>query len=103
MPGRLSANWRLPKRSISSATKWCRGNPDLERSQIDNYDLRWEWFRRPGEVFAASVFYKEIIDPIERQFIDQEGKKITFENRESGTLLGFESKPALPSTSSSRT
>jgi len=67
-----------------------RGNPNLKRSQIDNYDLRWEWFRRPGEVFAASLFYKKIAKPIERQFIDQEGAKVTFENRESGTLLGFE-------------
>ena len=67
-----------------------RGNPNLKRSQIDNYDFRWEWFRRPGEVFAASFFYKEIIAPIERQFIDQEGAKVTFENRESGALMGFE-------------
>jgi outer membrane receptor protein involved in Fe transport len=67
-----------------------RGNPDLKRSQIDNYDIRWEWFRRPGEVFAASFFYKEIVAPIERQFFDREGKKVTFENRESGTLMGFE-------------
>ena len=41
------------------------GNPDLRISQIENYDLRLEWFRRPGDVLAASVFYKEITDPIE--------------------------------------
>jgi TonB-dependent receptor len=41
------------------------GNPDLVLSTIENYDLRWEWFRRPGEVLAASLFTKRIEDPIE--------------------------------------
>ena len=41
------------------------GNPDLKQSRIDNYDLRIEWFPRPGEVFAASLFYKEFTYPIE--------------------------------------
>jgi TonB-dependent receptor len=41
------------------------GNPDLVISSIDNYDLRWEWFPRPGDVLAASLFYKAISDPIE--------------------------------------
>lgn len=41
------------------------GNPDLKLSTITNYDLRWEWFRRPGEVLAASLFEKRIEDPIE--------------------------------------
>ncbi len=41
------------------------GNPDLKLSSIANYDLRWEWFPAPGDVIAASLFYKEITDPIE--------------------------------------
>ncbi|HEX5042676.1 MAG TPA: TonB-dependent receptor [Candidatus Polarisedimenticolaceae bacterium] len=41
------------------------GNPDLELSTIENYDLRWEWFRRSGEVLALSAFTKRIQDPIE--------------------------------------
>ena len=41
------------------------GNPDLKLSTIENYDLRWEWFRRPGEVLALSAFTKRIQDPIE--------------------------------------
>jgi TonB-dependent receptor len=41
------------------------GNPDLVLSTIENYDLRWEWFRRPGEVLAVSAFTKSIEDPIE--------------------------------------
>nr|MCU0254316.1 TonB-dependent receptor [Acidobacteriota bacterium] len=41
------------------------GNPDLKLSSIANYDLRWEWFPGPGDVIAASLFYKDITDPIE--------------------------------------
>ena len=41
------------------------GNPEIVLSEITNYDLRWEWFRRPGEVFAASLFYKDLQNPIE--------------------------------------
>ncbi len=41
------------------------GNPDLQISSIENYDLRWEWFPNPGDVLAASVFFKTLTDPIE--------------------------------------
>jgi TonB-dependent receptor len=41
------------------------GNPDLSISRITNYDLRWEWFMRPGDVLAVSLFHKELEDPIE--------------------------------------
>ena len=41
------------------------GNPVLQRSRITNFDLRWEWFPRPGAVFAVSGFYKKFKDPIE--------------------------------------
>ncbi len=42
------------------------GNPRLTRTLIRNWDLRWEWFTRPGEVIAISGFYKRFQDPIER-------------------------------------
>ncbi|MGH8005124.1 MAG: TonB-dependent receptor domain-containing protein [Limisphaerales bacterium] len=42
------------------------GNPNLKRTLIHNYDLRWEWFERPGELYSISGFYKRFIDPIER-------------------------------------
>ena len=41
------------------------GNVDLVRTTVNNMDLRWEWFARPGEIFAASVFAKQFNDPIE--------------------------------------
>lgn len=45
------------------------GNPALERTQIMNYDLRWEWFPRGGEVVAASGFFKSFANPIEQFYL----------------------------------
>ena len=42
------------------------GNPDLQRALIRNVDLRLETFPGAGEVLAASVFYKDFSNPIER-------------------------------------
>jgi TonB-dependent receptor len=67
------------------------GNPNLRISKITNYDARWEWFRRPGEVLAVSAFYKNIQDPIE--FISFAAANRTFVqpvNFERGRLLGLE-------------
>jgi len=66
------------------------GNPNLRRSMIDNYDLRWEWFPRPGEVFSAGVFYKNLKDPIEQINVDNSGEKISYVNRDQALVYGFE-------------
>ena len=49
------------------------GNPDLRRALIQNYDLRWEWYPRSGEVLSLAVFAKQFHDPIERVFVIQTG------------------------------
>ena len=41
------------------------GNPQLRRSLITNYDLRFETFPNIGEVFAAGFFFKDFSNPIE--------------------------------------
>jgi outer membrane receptor protein involved in Fe transport len=41
------------------------GNPFLEQTNIDNYDIRWEWFPKFGELIAVSLFYKNIDKPLE--------------------------------------
>jgi hypothetical protein len=40
------------------------GNRALERSLITNGDARWEFYPRPGELFAVSGFYKTFDKPI---------------------------------------
>ena len=45
------------------------GNPSLDRTRILNYDLRWEWFPRAGELVAVSAFYKNFTNPIEQFYL----------------------------------
>lgn len=42
------------------------GNPDLEESLIQNYDLRYELFPDAGEIASLSLFYKHFDQPIEK-------------------------------------
>lgn len=65
------------------------GNPDLKMSEVTNYDLRWEMFPDGGdELFAVSVFFKELTNPIE-QVIDRFGF-ISWDNVETGEVKGLE-------------
>lgn len=67
------------------------GNPDLKRTTVNNVDLRWEWFVRPGEILAVSGFYKGFTNPIERTLEPQAvNREITFENQEDAVVLGAE-------------
>lgn len=72
------------------------GNPELERTLITNYDLRWEWFMRPGEVLAVSGFYKYFQQPIERVFVSN-NNQVTYVNVPAATVYGveFEARKAL--------
>ncbi|MBD3289017.1 TonB-dependent receptor plug domain-containing protein [candidate division KSB1 bacterium] len=67
------------------------GNPELKRTLIDNYDIRWEWFSRPGEIYAVSAFYKNFQDPIERAFIvSASNREITWKNVDEAKTMGVE-------------
>jgi TonB-dependent receptor len=65
------------------------GNADLQRTLIDNYDLRWEWFVRPGEIIAMSGFYKSFQNPIERVIKNVNGE-IEYQNVSNARVYGFE-------------
>jgi TonB-dependent receptor len=65
------------------------GNANLQRSLIDNYDLRWEWFTRPGELIAVSGFYKSFRNPIERVIKNVNGE-IQYQNVDRARVYGFE-------------
>jgi TonB-dependent receptor len=66
------------------------GNPELDRTLITNVDLRWEWFRRAGEIFAASVFYKDMENPIERALLGTTNGQQTWSNVPDGDVYGLE-------------
>ncbi|WP_373091954.1 TonB-dependent receptor domain-containing protein [Zhongshania sp.] len=68
------------------------GNPDVIPAQFKNYDVRAEWFFSNGDNLTASLFYKDIADPIE-QFQAAAGDTNTaveIINAESATISGVE-------------
>lgn len=65
------------------------GNAELERTQISNADVRWEWFLAPGEILAVSGFYKDFTHPIERVILNENGE-IQFQNVDKATVYGAE-------------
>ncbi len=65
------------------------GNTNLKRALIDNYDIRWEWFSNPGEILAASVFYKNFENPIERAIKNDNGE-IQYQNVDEAVVYGAE-------------
>ncbi|MBD3334445.1 MAG: outer membrane beta-barrel protein [Candidatus Eisenbacteria bacterium] len=69
-----------------------QGNPDLKRSQIYNYDLRFETYPAINELLAFSVFYKHLKDPIETVLITASGgqSRLQPNNAHKGTLYGAE-------------
>ncbi len=67
-----------------------RGNPDLVRASILNYDLRAELFPSVNEVLAASLFYKDFTDPIEHAILPSDQPLISPINSEQGRNLGIE-------------
>ena len=66
------------------------GNPNLERTQIDNYDFRWEAFPQIGGILAVSAFYKRFQKPIEQIVQPQAEVRITYENAEAANNYGLE-------------
>ncbi len=69
------------------------GNPNLERTLIDNFDLRWEWYFSLSEMVSVSAFYKNFTNPIE---VAQDSNantnniRFTYTNRESALISGLE-------------
>lgn len=66
------------------------GNPDLQRSLIDNVDLRYEYFPSGGEIISISAFYKKFKNPIEQ--INQGNDILTYQNALNATDFGFEAE-----------
>ncbi len=66
------------------------GNPELERTQINNFDLRWETFPERGGILAVSAFYKRFQKPIEQIVQPQAEVRITYQNAEGANNYGLE-------------
>lgn len=67
------------------------GNPDLERTLIDNIDFRWENFMNQGEVISVSIFYKFFYNPIEVVDAPQANNaEFHYKNSKSSEIWGAE-------------
>jgi TonB-dependent receptor len=66
------------------------GNPGLRRTSITNLDLRWEYFPGIGEILAASVFYKDLQDPIEEAIVGGTNGQLQYQNVDHAVVAGLE-------------
>ncbi|MBI2795899.1 MAG: TonB-dependent receptor [Gemmatimonadetes bacterium] len=67
------------------------GNERLQRTLIQNVDLRWEWFPSPSEVVSVGLFAKNFARPIER--VEQPssgGATAQYANAGSAQNIGIE-------------
>lgn len=70
-----------------------RGNPDLQVTEIENFDARVEYYFGQRQSFTLGVFYKDFTSPIERTF-SREGDEFlrSFFNADSAEILGVEAE-----------
>ncbi len=77
-----------------------RGNSELKRALIKNYDFRFETYPGIGELFSFGLFYKEIKDAIEQVVVTGSalGSERTFMNADNANIYGFEFENRLSLT-----
>ena len=71
------------------------GNDSLKRGSINNYDVRYEFYPKAGEVLSIGAFYKSFTDPIELKLNEASGlsrRLYEFTNAEKATLFGIEAE-----------
>jgi len=66
------------------------GNPNLQQANIDNYDVRWEWFPGGLDLYAVSLFSKRFQNPIERVLFYAADILTSYANTDRATSRGFE-------------
>ncbi|WP_161889815.1 TonB-dependent receptor [Pontibacter russatus] len=67
------------------------GNANLERTTIDNFDARWEWYPGLGEYLSVSAFYKNFHNPIERAINTlAQNNEIFIQNVANAKVYGLE-------------
>jgi hypothetical protein len=66
------------------------GNINIRPTYIDNFDLRYESFGEDAQLFAMSLFYKNLTDPIEIGFVAASTSNYKPLNLENANVVGFE-------------
>lgn len=69
------------------------GNTELQRTSIDNVDLRYEIYPSSGQLLSFSLFYKHLTNPIENNIISGStaaSKSISYINAPEADVFGVE-------------
>lgn len=66
-----------------------QGNKNLLQTNIQNYDIRYEYYMGKGELISASVFYKHFNNPIELAMI-KAAKAVQYVNGPTAFCYGLE-------------
>lgn len=66
------------------------GNPNLKIAELDNYDLRWEWYFGFSDYMSIGLFYKDFTNPIEASILDSTTRQGTYINAEGAENAGIE-------------
>tara|TARA_Y100000782_G_scaffold115587_1_gene160880 strand:+ start:2110 stop:5016 length:2907 start_codon:yes stop_codon:yes gene_type:complete len=66
------------------------GNIDLQETDIDNFDLRYEYFMKKNQTLAVSAFYKMFKNPIELASYAQDVNSVQPRNVGDAEVLGIE-------------
>ncbi|KAB1070632.1 TonB-dependent receptor plug domain-containing protein [Tamlana haliotis] len=85
-----------PFEYVSPTGRVTRGDPNLEKSEVFNADLKWEFFPKSGELFSATAFYKNIKNPINLALTRGSAGIFQFSNTgEKADVLGVEIEARL--------
>ena len=80
-----------PFEYVSPTGRVTKGNPDLEKSEVYNYDLKYEFFPSREELLSATAFYKQIKKPINLSQTRGSSGYFQYSNTgEEATVFGFE-------------
>ncbi|MDQ1244448.1 MAG: hypothetical protein QG565_788 [Campylobacterota bacterium] len=68
------------------------GNPDLVETDIESYDIQYGYYFDDVDNITLSLFYKDMINPIEdvRTFTTSTLDRFSFENSSAAEMSGFE-------------
>lgn len=66
------------------------GNPDLDRTRVQSYDVRVEYFPSPTEVLALSGFHKRFAKPIEPVILPTSRGVLSYQNADGASTTGLE-------------
>lgn len=66
------------------------GNPNLEETEIESFDVRWEWYFGDAENLTIGLFYRDFENPIETVRIPGFNAPRTFQNADTAEAYGIE-------------